>query len=103
MLGFHTQEGRDSEIGYWLGRPWWGEGYATEAAVAAIDWAFAQLGWDDIIHCIDPANAASQALARRLGSCNRGPVVLPAPYESAPSDAWGQTRAEWMANRMRFA
>ncbi|WP_374656028.1 GNAT family N-acetyltransferase [Phenylobacterium sp.] len=39
VLGFHTQEGRDSEIGYWLGRPWWGEGYATEAAKGALIWA----------------------------------------------------------------
>lgn len=123
VQGFAMFSVVDKTTGRWLGQvgPWkpegwpgnevgwafhpdaWGCGYATEAAVAAIDWAFAQLGWDDIIHCIDPANAASQALARRLGSCNRGPVVLPAPYESAPSDAWGQTRAEWMANRMRFA
>ena len=92
-----------NEVGWTFHPDAWGRGYATEAAVAAIDWAFAQLGWDDIIHCIDPANAASQALARRLGSRNRGPVALPAPYESAPSDAWGQTRAEWSANRERFA
>ena len=38
MLGFHpTPEG--SELGYWLGRPYWGRGYATEAARHALDWA----------------------------------------------------------------
>jgi len=56
-----------------------------------------------VIHCIDPANAASQALAQRLGSRNLGPVTLPAPFEDAPSDARGQTRAEWQANRSRRA
>jgi hypothetical protein len=34
-----------------------------------------------------------------LGSRNLGAVRLPAPYESAPSDAWGQTREEWFARR----
>lgn len=91
------------ELGWTFARDAWGKGYATEAAAAAIDWAFAHLGWDDVIHCIDPANVASQALAQRLGSRNLGPVKLPAPYEDAPSDAWGQSRAEWADNRKRFA
>lgn len=43
------------------------------------------------------------ALAQRLGSRNLGPVTLPSPFEDAPSDAWGQTRAEWVENRRRFA
>ena len=92
-----------NEIGYSLHPDAWGRGYATEAGVAAIDWAFANLGWDEVIHCIDPANTAEQALAQRLGSRNLGPVTLPAPFEDAPSDTWGQTRAEWADNRKRFA
>lgn len=92
-----------TEVGWTFHPDAWGKGYATEAAAAAIDWAFAHLGWDDVIHCIDPANVASQALAQRLGSRNLGPVKLPAPYEDAPSDAWGQSRAEWADNRKRFA
>ena len=91
-----------NEVGWALRRAAWGKGYATEAAVAAIDWAFANLGWDDVIHCIDPANIGSQALAQRLGSRNLGPVTLPAPYEDAPSEAWGQSRTEWVENRKRF-
>lgn len=92
-----------NEIGWTFHPDAWGRGYAREAAAAAIDWAFANLDWDDVIHCIDPANAASQALAQRLGSRNLGTVRLPAPYEDAPSEAWGQTRAEWQANRARLA
>lgn len=39
MLGFHpTPEGR-SELGYWFGKPYWGQGLATEAAEAALAWA----------------------------------------------------------------
>ncbi len=88
-----------NEIGYAFHRSAWGRGYATESALAAIDWTFANLGWDEIIHCIDPENRASRALAERLGSRNRGPGKLPPPFESAPIDVWGQTRAEWSKNR----
>jgi RimJ/RimL family protein N-acetyltransferase len=48
-----------------------------------------------VIHSIDPANTASQAVARKLGSKNLGPGKLPAPYETAPIDIWGQSREEW--------
>ena len=34
------------EIGYWLGVPYWGQGYATEAARAVIDYAFEEFGSD---------------------------------------------------------
>ncbi|MEO6155518.1 MAG: GNAT family N-acetyltransferase [Thermomonas sp.] len=88
-----------NEIGWTLHPDAWGKGYATESAIAAIDWAFANLGWHDVIHCIDPANAASQALAQRLGSRNLGQVQLPAPFEHEAADAWGQTRDQWHAQR----
>ena len=39
MIGLHTQGGLGPEIGYWLGKPWWGRGYATEAAQAALNFA----------------------------------------------------------------
>ncbi|MBJ6978137.1 GNAT family N-acetyltransferase [Luteimonas sp. MC1895] len=92
-----------NEIGYSFHPDAWGRGYATEATVAAVDWALANLGWDDFIHCIAPANLASQALARRLGSRLRGPGQLPAPYEDAPVEVWEQTRAQWQDTRKRFA
>jgi RimJ/RimL family protein N-acetyltransferase len=92
-----------NEVGWTFHPDAWGRGYATEAAKAAMDWAFAHLGWDDVIHCIDPDNAPSQRLAARLGSCNRGPGRLPPPYEDASTDIWGQTRGEWQARRDRVA
>jgi RimJ/RimL family protein N-acetyltransferase len=74
----------------------WNRGYATEAATAAIDWAFTDLGWHEVIHAIDPDNEASAAVARKLGSRNRGRGRLPAPYESSVVNIWGQTREEWL-------
>lgn len=113
----------EKATGRWVGRvgPWrpdgwpgdevgWGVipevqgmGFASEAAAASMDWAFGTLGWTDIIHCIDPANTASQGVARKLGSRNRGPGMMPAPFEHFPIEIWGQTADEWRENRKRFA
>ena len=70
---------------------------ATEGAVAATDWAFDNLGWTDVVHSIAPDNVASQSVARRLGSINRGRGVLPEPYQDSVIDVWGQTREQWRA------
>jgi RimJ/RimL family protein N-acetyltransferase len=83
------------EVGWGLIRSAWGKGYAVEAAEATIDWVFDHLGWTDVIHCIDPENTPSQKVAERLGSVNRGPGRMPAPYEDYPIDIWGQSREDW--------
>lgn len=83
------------EVGWAIVRDCWGKGYAPEGAIAATNWAFDNLGWTSVIHSIDPANSASQAVARKLGSRNLGPGKLPAPFEAAPIDIWGQSREEW--------
>jgi len=88
-----------TEVGWGLVPSAWGKGYAVEAATASINWAFDELGWDDVIHTIAPDNTASQAVARRLGSTNRGPGRLPPPYEDHAIDIWGQTRDQWRARR----
>jgi len=88
-----------TEVGWAIVRDCWGKGYAPEGAAATTDWAFAHLGWTDVIHSIDPANVASQAVARKLGSHNRGPGQLPAPYLDTRIDIWGQSREEWRARR----
>lgn len=88
-----------TEIGWGLTRRAWGRGYATEAAVAAMDFAVEVLGWEELIHCIDPANGPSQAVARRLGSEILRQDHLPPPFAESPIDVWGQTREQWRARR----
>jgi RimJ/RimL family protein N-acetyltransferase len=92
-----------TEVGYSFHMDARGKGYATEACAAAMDYAFDTLGWDEVIHSISPENAASQAVAQRLGSRNRGPGKLPPPLDVHAIDIWAQTRAEWAGNRKRFA
>ena len=88
-----------TEVGWGVLSGYAGRGYAHEAAVASIDYAIDILGWTDVMHCIDPENLPSIRLAERLGAVNRGPTVLPPPYEEARVDAWGQTAAEWRVRR----
>lgn len=38
-LGFDTRDDGALEVGYWIGRPFWGCGFATEAARAGLNWA----------------------------------------------------------------
>jgi RimJ/RimL family protein N-acetyltransferase len=90
-----------TEIGWTISRDCWGRGYATEGAIAATDWAVDTLGWTDIIHSIAPENTASQQVARKLGSRNRGAGKLPAPLQDSVIDIWGQTADEWRVRRNR--
>jgi RimJ/RimL family protein N-acetyltransferase len=92
-----------TEVGYAFHPDAWGKGYATEACKATMDFAFDVLGWTDVIHSISPANTASQAVAQRLGSRNRGPGKLPPPLDTHEIDIWGQTREEWRARRSMAA
>jgi RimJ/RimL family protein N-acetyltransferase len=88
-----------TEVGWGVLREYAGLGYAREAAVASINWAFDVLGWDEVIHMISPENKESIALAERLGSRNLGESQLPAPFEHIRIDRYGQSKAEWMARR----
>jgi RimJ/RimL family protein N-acetyltransferase len=92
-----------NEVGWSFRRAAWGRGYATEAGIAAMDWAFDHLGWTEVVHCIDPDNRPSQALAQRLGSSRLRSGRLPDPYGDTPIDVWGQTREQWRARRKELA
>jgi len=60
------------EIGWTLGKPYWGMGYATEAAACAMRYAFLTQPVAKLISCIHPDNVPSQAVALRLGEA-KGP------------------------------
>ena len=83
-----------AEVGYLLGKGWWGRGYATEAVRAAMDWGFAQIGFDDLLSLIEPANERSIAVAERLGESLRGETVL---LDTIRVLVYGISRADWEA------
>src|SRR5215472_10963077 len=79
------------EVGWGIAREFRGKGYATEAARASILWVFENLAVDRIVHCIDPENTASQAVAERLGATVEGQAEL----FGHPVDLWVTLRDLW--------
>lgn len=55
------------EIGWRLRSAWWGHGYATEAALAALAFAFDEVGLDEVISFTAVTNLRSQRVMERIG------------------------------------
>ena len=66
-LHFELDEPLETEIGWTFGRAYWGHGYATEAALAALQWGSRELGLRRVISLIQRENAASIRVAEKLG------------------------------------
>jgi RimJ/RimL family protein N-acetyltransferase len=81
------------EVGWGIASPFRGKGYAIEAAAASIDWVFAQFTIDQIAHCIDRENFASQNVARRLGASIESEFDLFGHL----ADVWVTRREAWKA------
>jgi len=81
----------DFEVGWGIAKDARGKGYASEAATAAIDWAFANFEIAQVIHCIDRENVGSQGVARRLGALKGKQIEL----FGHPADIWVTTRDSW--------
>ncbi len=65
--GEEPGQSAQAELGYWIGRPYWGRGYATAAAKIAIDLAFRDLATERLIAmCLD-SNAASWRILEKVG------------------------------------
>jgi RimJ/RimL family protein N-acetyltransferase len=56
-----------TEVGWRLARPWWGRGFATEAARAALDFGFHDLGLGEIVSFTSRLNVPSQRVMQRVG------------------------------------
>ena len=76
-VGFHCPEGwPEFELGWTIGREFWGKGFATEAARAALDHAFTAMDRDHVISLIDPLNTNSIRVAERLGEKIEGETEI---------------------------
>ena len=73
------QRQRSAELGYWLGVLYWGQGYCTEAARAAMTYAFVTCDLERVHACHLARNPASGRVMRKLGmafeGCRRGHVL----------------------------
>ena len=98
MVGLNHPEGWPGpEVAWTLGRPYWGKGYATEAARAAMAYGFSTHDFGELISLIDPANAASQGVAIRLGETKGAPYEFHFDGKVYPTDIWSISRAEWQS------
>jgi RimJ/RimL family protein N-acetyltransferase len=76
-IGFFNPDGWPGfEIGWTLGREFWGKGYATEGARRALAYAFDELGKKHVISLIHPENLASIRVAERLGEKPEGTAEI---------------------------
>jgi ribosomal-protein-alanine N-acetyltransferase len=67
--GFVSQskERRSAEIGYWIGRPYWGKGHAVEAARALVRFGFEQMDLERVEAKCFVENRAGQRVIEKLG------------------------------------
>jgi RimJ/RimL family protein N-acetyltransferase len=67
-VGLHPEpQHRRAELGYFIGRPFWGRGLATEAISEVLRWAFEERGFNRIAAGVFPENAASKRVLQKLG------------------------------------
>jgi RimJ/RimL family protein N-acetyltransferase len=96
ICGIELREG-EAEIGYWLGVPFWGRGYATEAVRALIDHAFGELGHDALVSGARVSNPASRRVLEKCGFqwTGVGLYRIRAISSSAPFDRFRLDRGLW--------
>jgi RimJ/RimL family protein N-acetyltransferase len=97
ICGLMTKPRKPPEIGYWLGVPYWGHGYATEAARAVIDHAFEDLGLERLEAGARVSNPASRRVLEKCGFQWSGVTLLriSAIASSAPVDRFRLDRGLW--------
>jgi ribosomal-protein-alanine N-acetyltransferase len=61
-----------AELGYWIGKPYWGQGYATEAVMTLVAHAFDVDGFDYVTAGHFADNPASARVLRKLGFVTQG-------------------------------
>ena len=86
-----------AEIGYWLGAPYWGRGFATEAVRTVIDHAFDALGHDALASGARVSNPASRRVLEKCGFqwTGVGLYRIRAINSSAPVDRFRLDRGLW--------
>jgi RimJ/RimL family protein N-acetyltransferase len=87
------------ELGYWLGVKYWGQGYATEALHAVIDYAFTDLGYPALTAAARVTNPKSRRVLEKCGFqwTGVGLCRIRAINSSAPIDRFRLERGIWSA------
>jgi len=101
-IGLHVERKHErAEIGYWLGVPYWGHGYTTEAARAVVGYAFAEGGINRVFAYHFRRNPASGRVLQKIGMRHEGTLRRHLKKWDAYVDleCYGIMRDEFMATR----
>jgi len=67
-----NKEHENAELGYWIGKPYWGKGYCTEAALAVVKYGFEVMGLNRIYAKHFTRNPASGRVMQKIGMKHEG-------------------------------
>jgi RimJ/RimL family protein N-acetyltransferase len=97
MVGVDWREPDAPELGYWLGVDHWGQGFATEAARAAIDFTFEEFDVEHLLSGARVANPSSRNILEKCGFQWSGVELhrFEALGSSTPVDRFRLTRSVW--------
>ena len=103
VCGYGKRCGPDKgpEIGYWIGEPFWGQGYATESVRAVIDHLFSTTALDEIAAGCRVTNVASKRVLEKCGFQWTGATLfrVSALGASVPADQFRLERRNWASLR----
>jgi RimJ/RimL family protein N-acetyltransferase len=101
VCGYGKRQDQGPEIGYWIGEPFWGRGYATEAIRAVIDHLFSTTTLDEIAAGCRVTNIASRRVLDKCGFQWTGAALfrVRALGASVPADQFRLERRNWAALR----
>ena len=97
MVGVDWREPEMPELGYWLGVEYWGQGFATEAARAVIDFTFEEFDVEQLTSGARVANPASRNILEKCGFQWSGVELhrFEALGSSTPVDCFRLSRGVW--------
>jgi len=95
-----------ADIAFWVGESYWGQGYGTEAGSALLNFAFDHLHLRKIKIPVYVENAASNALARKLGGVLEGTLRQQSRAKSTgkihDENIYGILKEEWVRTRKKL-
>ncbi|NEP08821.1 MAG: GNAT family N-acetyltransferase [Symploca sp. SIO2C1] len=93
-------ENANAELGYWIGVPYWGKGYCTEAAKAVVGYGFEVIGLHRIHGAYFPQNPASGRVMQKIGmsyeGCRRQHILKWGNFEDL--ELYGILKSDWQVN-----
>ena len=101
VVGFGLDRGDDPELGYWIGKDFWNQGYATEALQRLIRHLFDTLGYHRIWASFHPDNTASKRVLEKAGLTYAGveTCAMPARGQSVVAPVFALKKGEWQMAR----